>query len=108
MTYNYLTWDNTEPVVVTLVGDATVAVNISNAGRSAPNKRDVAALGLVQDTESRVYLIPNILLNPAAEGYRIRRRAKITDSRGVVWFVVGVDLIEHETTWRCVCQGSEI
>lgn len=101
---NYLTWDDTQAVTVSLIRNAgTTAVSVGVALPAQLSRRDTVALAATSDTAEKVWSVPDALLNPASQGRRITRNDTITDAAGVVWRVVSAEQVEDGTCWRCVC-----
>ncbi len=103
---NYRFWVNTEAITVSMLRASTTTASVANAKRGALDRKDMQTLQVLEDTADMVWNVPNILLNPAANGRTIRRDDKITDaaSTPVVWLVVATRLVEDGNVWRCVCK----
>lgn len=102
---NYKTWDNPQPVTLTLkrnAGTSTVAISVALKGPI--NRRDQQQLTMLQDVADCAWDIPDVLLNPAANARRIVRGDIIKDAANVEFMVGQVNLVESDTCWHCLCS----
>lgn len=105
MSQNYKVWDNREAVTITMKRNAgTTAVPITDALKGPISRRDQQQLTMLQDTADCSWDIPQVLLNPAANGRKIVRGDIIKDAANVEYLVGVVNLVETETCWHCLCN----
>ena len=101
VTTDYLIFDNTEAVTVTLkraAGDT--ARSVTSALQRAVTRNDSQTAGVQIGSDSTVWHIAN---DELTSGDAIKEGDTITDAASVVWTVKGVSFGTFETRWRCVC-----
>lgn len=98
-------WDNTEAVTVILIrsgGNTSVPIDI--AKRTAISKTDILVDSSLMESDSAAWNIPEVLLNPASNGRRLKRDDVIVDASGRRWRVSLVDLQHAGSRWRAACS----
>lgn len=104
VTKDYLNWDNTEAVTVSLIRTTgTTARTIANALRRAINRTDSQVAGVQIGAESTAW---NIAVDQMTTGDEIKEGDTVTDADSVVWTVKIVALLTFKTRWRVVCTKN--
>ena len=99
---DFLNWDNTEQVDVTLDRKTTGCVvrTVDNALRRAITGSDTRTAGIQLGSDTTVWNIPAAQLETSDE---IQEGDTITDEDSVVWIVKSIALLTFRSRWRCVC-----
>lgn len=101
VTQDFLNWDNTEAVTVSLIRTTgTTARSIANGLRRAINRTDSQVAGIQIGSESTVWNIP---VAQMTTGDEIKEGDTVTDDDAIVWRIKIVALLTFKTRWRLVC-----
>ncbi len=103
----YQSWVDTQAVTVTIyatsggAGSGT-AVSISTASQlNEQQARRVFGDEFSHDANTKVWIIPDALLNPSANGRALKNGDVIEDANSVKWRIDRVSMVKIDTQWIC-------
>lgn len=102
---DYLAWDNTEILTVTLrrgAGAVTITDVVGLPGMTSAADLDLNGLGA--DSKSVTWAVPDILVNPTGTDPRreLKKDDVLTSESGKVYRVVSADYRTHARQWDAV------
>lgn len=104
----YLLVPGREAVTVALNRTTPESVTVSDAWRKQPAMNKLAFSEMQLGTAGTKWCIPQILLNPTANGREIRNGDQIVDGDGQTWDVLTASLVSLQSRWECVCARTAL
>ncbi len=107
MEAEYVSWVDTEPVTCTLFassggGGGGTTVSIATASQLKETEAQRVFGNFRHDSNTKVWVVPDSLLNPSANGNVLRNGDIIQDSGGVNWRIEHVASVRMYTQWICL------
>jgi hypothetical protein len=103
----YVSWVDIEAVTVTIyaiAGGPGSGTNVSIATASQLNEYQARRVfgEFTHDTNTKVWIIPDALLNPSANGNVLKNGDVIKDASSVNWRIEKVSQVKMDTQWVCL------
>lgn len=103
----YVSWVDTEAVTVTIYatsGGPGSGTNVSIATASQLNEAQARRVfsDFTHDANTKVWIIPDALLNPSANGNMLKNGDLIEDANSVKWRIDKVSQVKMDTQWVCL------
>jgi hypothetical protein len=103
----YVSWVDTQAVIVIIYatsGGPGNGTNVSIATASQLNEYQARRLfaDFTHDPNTKVWIIPDALLNPSANGRVLKNGDVIQDANSVKWRIDKVSREKQETQWACL------
>lgn len=103
----YVSWVDTQAVTVIIYatsGGPGSGTNVSIATASQLNEYQARRLfaEFTHDANTKVWIIPDALLNPSANGRVLKNGDVIEDANSVKWRIDKVSREKQETQWACL------
>jgi hypothetical protein len=103
----YVSWVDTQAVTVTIYatsGGPGSGTNVSIATASQLNEYQARRVfaEFTHDANTKVWIIPDALLNPSANGNVLKNGDVIQDANSVKWRIDKVNRVHIETQWVCL------
>ncbi|HET6323673.1 MAG TPA: hypothetical protein VFG04_03150 [Planctomycetaceae bacterium] len=103
----YTSWVDTEAVTVTIFansGGPGSGTNVSIATASQLNEHQARRVfgDFSHDANTKVWTIPDALLNPSANGNVLKNGDVIQDTNSVKWRIDKVSRVKLDTQWVCL------
>lgn len=100
---NHLLWDNVEAVLVRLKrhgGTAEIQIDIAKRGKLSRTDAEFVGFGTTQ--KNVVWNIPDVLLNPSANGRIIKKDDEVETEDGRGYTVISSDFEHKSSRWRLI------
>jgi hypothetical protein len=103
----YISWVDTEAVTLTIFatsGSPGSGMNVSIATASQLNEEQARRVfgEFTHDANTKVWILPDALLNPSANGNVLKNGDVIEDAHSVKWRIEQVSRAKLETQWICL------
>jgi hypothetical protein len=103
----YVSWVDTEAVTVTIYatsGGPGSGTNVSIATASQLNEYQARRIfeEFTHDANTKVWIIPDALLNPSTNGRVLKNGDVIQDANAIKWRIDKVSRVKMDTQWICL------
>jgi hypothetical protein len=103
----YVSWVETEAVTCTIYATSGGAgpgttINVAITSHLKDDRPQRMFGEFYHDTNTKIWVIPDALLNPSANGNVLKNGDVIKDASGVNWRIEKVNRVKIDTQWICL------